>query len=88
MIVSVDVVIGMFVDPLLGFGVEIVGGLFIGTLWVEKVYHFLVQLLPSVAFTYQRYVVEYARPEIAQVFVPLCTPCIEILPMFGLVWIE
>ena len=61
--------IGTLVEPFAG-DIEVKdGGLFAGFEAVVKVYHRRVHEEPSVAFTHQRYVVPYERPDIVQYFV-------------------
>ena len=52
MMVSVFVVIGMLVDPFVGLGLVIVGGLFTGVFCVVNVYVLFVQVFPSFTLTY------------------------------------
>ncbi len=75
--------IGTFVDPFAGDIDLNTGGLLLVEETVVKVNHRRVQEEPSDAFTHQRYVVPYARPETEHVFVPSVLPDEDRLPILG-----
>ena len=75
--------IGIFFEPFAG-DIEVnTKGWFVGFDIVVNVYQRRVQEDPSDAFTHQRYVVPYERPETEHTFAPLTVPVEDLLPTFG-----